>query len=144
TNTSQNQKSRHCHYCGRTRHLIAKCRTRQAEQKSRDDRKDDRRNNYRRDDYRRDERRRSCSRSRDRSYRSFSRDRRNSRENFRERSRYLDSYNDNSRRTGFRSLSPYCRDINYLGHDSTPSLASPVPSNNKWEHFLDNPSIRIA
>ncbi|CAG8797031.1 22395_t:CDS:1, partial [Dentiscutata erythropus] len=40
TNTSQNQEPRHCHYCGRTEHLIAKCRTRQAEQKSRDDRRE--------------------------------------------------------------------------------------------------------
>ncbi|CAG8816152.1 10398_t:CDS:1, partial [Dentiscutata erythropus] len=63
TNTSQNQESHRCYYCGRTRHLIAKYRTRQAEQKSRDDRRDDRRDNYRRDDYRKDERRRSRSHS---------------------------------------------------------------------------------
>ncbi|CAG8828971.1 21698_t:CDS:1, partial [Dentiscutata erythropus] len=75
---------------------------------------------------------------------SSSRDRRNSRENSRERSKYLDSYNNDSRRTSFHSLLPYRRDINYLDHDSTPPSASPVPSNNKWKHFLDNPSIRIA
>src|SRR6201988_3672435 len=144
TNTSQNQEPRRCHYCRRTGHLIAKCRTRQAEQKSRDDRRDDRRDNYRRDDYRRDECRRSRSRSHDRSYRSSSRDRRSSRENSRERSRYTDSYNNDSRRTSFCSPSPYRRDINYLGHDSTLPLASPVSSNNKWEYFLNNPSIRIA
>src|SRR6201988_1087144 len=144
TNTSQNQEPRRCHYCGQTGHLIAKCRTRQAEQKSRDDRRNDRRNNYKKDDYRRDERRRSRSRSRDRSYRSSSRDRRNFRENSRERSRYTDFYNNDSRRTSFRSPSPYHRDINYLGHDSTPPSTSPVSSNNKWKHFLDNPFIRIA
>ncbi|CAG8818585.1 3148_t:CDS:1, partial [Dentiscutata erythropus] len=149
TNTSQNQEPRRCYYCGRTGHLIAKCRTRQAKQKSRDDRRDDRRDNYRRDDYRRDdykrdERRRSHSRSRDCSYRSSSRDKRNSRENSQERSRYSDFYNNDSRRASFRSPSPYRRDINYLGHNSTPPSAFPVPSNNKWEHFLDNPSICIA
>ncbi|CAG8827400.1 4577_t:CDS:1, partial [Dentiscutata erythropus] len=135
TNTSQNQEPRHCYYCGRTGHLIAKCRARQAEQKSKDDRRNDKRDNYRRDDYRRDDYRRdkcrkSHSHSRDRSYKSSSRDRRNSRENSQERSRYSDSYNNDSRRTSFCSLSPYRRDINYLGHDSTPPSASPVPSNN--------------
>ena len=55
TNASRNQESRHCYYCGRTGHLIAKCRTRQAEQRSGSDRRDNGRDQYRRDDYRRDD-----------------------------------------------------------------------------------------
>src|SRR6185312_1202002 len=103
TNASQNQEPRRCHYCGRTGHLIAKCRTRQAEQRPRSDRRDNGRDRYRRDNYRRDERRRSRSRSHDRFYRKSTRDRGSSRENSRERSRYADSYNSDSRRTSFRS-----------------------------------------